>query len=609
MASNRYTNLAWSSLRDLPHLTLPYQELDSILQSQQNKIDITKASTDLVPDYIKDSSSDRQLAGQIMQYQQGVKQQLADIAKTGNVPAYMQALNQVQEQVKRLYQPGGAADILKQRKLQDEGEKKRLYEFYKDKPDWADYAIKNRKYNDVGYNSQTGEFNNINTFGNTPVHVQPKEIDEWANRNLDNIKDSLLEDAEISKKVTRKQLDAITSVYDFWQLKGVPYEKIAFALANTIPKEYVQSLYHQAQVDRFYNPNMPELDPNIFVKGDDGKDKLNINNPVGRLLHGYALEGERKNLEHNRIKDDNEVKLLKIKDQIENPYIPPTSGYTEAVKNPLLIGLSEIKVIDGKPQPKTKLEEHIPQSQIIYGEDKYGVYKKTYTKDNISEQENDLIEGIKERYKTKYSKDISDKQLEQAYNTLIEDRKSSAITFEQITDPKQLKNLNDRVLGSEKKIVNIGVRPVYFLDSSGNVTRPMNAQDAIDRLGVENLDKGIEGKISADNSLGLPSGDYATAIDKNGKFVTMIIGNRSIEEDAHFAPVNKLSKPKYTLKPETLKIGNDTYVSEPVVDVGEDGQYQGIDVKVTKYDAFGKEVGQWSLPEIEQSFKQTNPYK
>ena len=93
MATNRHTNLAWSSLRDLPHLTLPYEQLDNLLGSQQAKIDITKAYTNLVPDYIQDSPSDRNLAGQIMKYLQDVKQQLADVAKTGNVGAYMQALN------------------------------------------------------------------------------------------------------------------------------------------------------------------------------------------------------------------------------------------------------------------------------------------------------------------------------------------------------------------------------------------------------------------------------------------------------------------------------------------------------------------------------------
>lgn len=615
MASNRYTQLSFNSLNDLPQLQLPYEKLDNLLGQQQSKIDLLNGLADLTPKFIQQSEDDRSLAGRIMKYQQDVKAQLAEIAKTGNVNAYMNGLSQAQNQIKKLYSPGGPADVLQQRYNQDIEEKKRLAEFYKDKPDWANYELANRKYNKVGYNSQTGEYNPVNTFGNITKYISSKEIDEWANRNLDNIKDSLLEDASLSGKVTRKDLDGITSVYDFWQLKGVPYEKIAKALGNTIPKEYIQSMYHDYNVQRYYNPSLPELDTNLTVRDKDGKEQLNTNNPVGRLLHGYAIEGQRKNLEHDRIKDDNEVKLLKIKDQIENPFIPPTSGYTEAVTNPYLSDVDKIVIKDGKIKAQTQYgttEATVPTTTSGSGFSTFGAEKRTIGTGQpreITGKETELLNKIKTRYKTQFGKEMSDKQLESAYNNMIEQRKSSAIIFERINDPKQLKNLNDRVLGSEKKILNIGVRPVYFLDSDGNISRPMTAQDAINKLGTENLDKGIEGKISADNPIGLPTGDYATAIDKNGKFVTMIIGNRSIEEDSHFAPLSKLSKPKYSLESETIKIGNTTYVSEPIIDIDEEGNYKGVDVKITKYDAYGKEIGEMSLPQAEQYFKVTNPYK
>lgn len=604
--SNRYTQLSFSNMRDLALPTLPYEQLDQLLSSTQNKVDTLQAATELTPDYIRESADDRRIASQMIQYQQGVKDQLAKIAASGNTSEYLQALSQATNQIAKMYKPGGPADILKQRKLQDEAEKKRLHEFYKDNPAWADYAIKNRQYNQVGYDPTTGSFNPINTFGNTIRYVEPKEIDEWANRNLDNIKDSL-----ISEGVKKSKLDGITSLYDFYQLKGVPYEKIVNALTAVMPKEYIQSLYHGEKVTKFYSGDKTPIDDRLVVTAEDGKEKLNLQNPVARLIHGYATEGERRNLEHQRIKDDNEIELAKYKHDLENPYVPPTSGYTQAVTNPWLKDFDKIKVVDGKAQPQTRLKEQLPDFKYVgtATAEKYGQENKRYTKDVVSDKESSLIEYIRARFKTKYGKDMSDSQLEKAYNQTIEERKSSAITFERINDPKTLKNLNDRVLGSEKKILNIGVRPIYFIDSDGSISKPQTAQQAIDRLGTEMLDKGIEGKISADNPLGAPTGDYATAIDKNGNFVTMVIGNRSIEEDRHFAPVTMLSRAKYSLQPETIKIGNDTYVSEPVIDINEAGDYQGTDVKVTKYDAYGKAVGTWSLPQLEQEFKQTNPYK
>lgn len=311
MATNRYTNLAWSSLRDLPHLTLPYEQLDNLLGSQQAKIDITKANTNLVPDYIQDSPSDRNLAGQIMKYQQDVKQQLADVAKTGNVSAYMQALNQVQDQVKRLYQPGGAADILKQRKAQKLQRDKQLDEFFKTNPKLADYYKKTTPYNEVGYNSQTGEYNNLNSFGNIKPHVEEKDINAWFNTNLDNVKDSLLREG-----VSKSKLDNITSLYDYWQVEGVPKEKLIGVFTTLFPKEFQDSLYQEEMANKFFSGDSTPLDTSLFTKDDKGNYKLNTNNPVARRIEGYSELASREKPIHQRIKDDNEIALEAYKSQL-----------------------------------------------------------------------------------------------------------------------------------------------------------------------------------------------------------------------------------------------------------------------------------------------------
>lgn len=616
--NNRYTSLSFSNLNDLPKLQLPYQQLDELLGQKQGQIDLFNASTDLAPDYRRDSPDDRALAGRLTQYQQSLKDQLKEIAASGNVNEYTSALSQAQNQIKRLYSPGGAADILKQRKLQAEAEDKRLDEQYKDNPAWADYFKKNRQYNKVGYDVNTGAYQPMSSLGNTPNYITPKEFDEFVNRNLDNIKDSL-----ISEGVSKQKLDGITTLYDFYKIKGVSQERIANALMKVMPPEYIQSAYTEHEVNRFYNPNLPELDTRMTIEDKDGKTILNPNNPIANKIQGYAEIGARMNKENQRIKDDNEIALAKYKHDLDNPYTPPTSGYTEGVTNPYLKEVKPIKVENGKLKPTDKFDIKYPDPRTAgrIGAEKYGQDRpQLVPRSELSEKEVDIVNSIKSRYLDLYGKDLTDAQAAELYNTAIEDRKSTAITFEQINDPKTLKNLNDRVLGSEKKILNIGVRPVYFLDSNGKISTPTNAQGAIDRLGTEILDKGIEGKISADNPLGLPTGDYATAIDKNGKFVTVVIGNRSIEEDQHFSILNQMSKSKYSLEPEIIRVRDkhgrltgEIYETEPIIDMQEDEkgnvQYRGVDVKVKKYDVNGNLVSEAPLKTIEDYIKQTNPYK
>lgn len=316
--TNRYTQLSFNSLNDLPQLQLPYQELDNLLGQQQSKIDLLNASADLTPKYIQQSEDDRNLAGQIIKYQQDVKAQLAEIAKTGNVNAYMEGLSQAQSQIKKLYSPGGAADVLQQRYNQDVEEKKKLAEFYKEKPDWANYELANRKYNKVGYNPQTGEYNPINTFGNVIKYISSKEIDELANRNIDNIKDSVLydKDGRERKGIDKYALDRVQSIYDLQTVKGVTYDRVVSALASVLPQEYIQSIYHQSDVDRYYNPNIPELDKQIFKEDDKGELKLNLNNPVGKLLHGYATGAARQEITHHTGKFENILGIKNYESQL-----------------------------------------------------------------------------------------------------------------------------------------------------------------------------------------------------------------------------------------------------------------------------------------------------
>jgi hypothetical protein len=308
---NRYTNLSFNSLNDLPHLQLPYKELDSLLGEQQSKLDLFDASANLVPKYIQQSEDDRLLAGQIMKYQQDVKSQLTDIAKTGDVNSYMQGLTQAQNQIKKLYSPGGAADVLQQRLAQKEARDKQIDEFYKTNPKLATYYKQTTPYNKVGYNAQTGEYQPINSFGNVKPHVDEEDINTWFNTNLDNVKDSLLQSG-----VSKSKLDAITSLTDFWQVEGVSKDKLVSVFTTLFPKEFQDSLYQEETANKYFSGDSTPVDTNVFTKDEKGEYKLNMNNPVGRRIEGYSTLGSRKKVIHDRVKDDNEIALEGYKSQL-----------------------------------------------------------------------------------------------------------------------------------------------------------------------------------------------------------------------------------------------------------------------------------------------------
>lgn len=111
---NRFTQLSQSSLRDLPHLQLPYQELDKLLASSQQQKTLADQMLATSPKYIQESEYASNAVKQLNQWQQSTKDRLAQIAATGDTRAYLSALSQVQDETARLYRPGGIAANLQE---------------------------------------------------------------------------------------------------------------------------------------------------------------------------------------------------------------------------------------------------------------------------------------------------------------------------------------------------------------------------------------------------------------------------------------------------------------------------------------------------------------
>lgn len=188
MSLARGTKLSWANT-NLPLLQLPWEQLDSIMASNQQQKTIASQMMDLTPRHIQQSQPDVQLASEIGAYQQQIKKQLADIAATGNTSEYMSALNNVQSQIKSLYQPGGAAHTLESRYAEFEKQKeginkateKNINPLYK--PFFENQLMEQLKEKDI-YNATTKTGKSIqpvNIFGEVQVGEEiDKYFKDWA---------------------------------------------------------------------------------------------------------------------------------------------------------------------------------------------------------------------------------------------------------------------------------------------------------------------------------------------------------------------------------------------------------------------------------------------
>ena len=116
MGSNRFTQLSYSTLRDLPLVQLPFEQLDNLLNKYQVRDDAFKALSQMPLDYLTNSAEDVKLANTVQGYREKAIRNLADIAKTGDVNRYMNALQQSTDNLLSMHTPGGVADFLKNRK-------------------------------------------------------------------------------------------------------------------------------------------------------------------------------------------------------------------------------------------------------------------------------------------------------------------------------------------------------------------------------------------------------------------------------------------------------------------------------------------------------------
>lgn len=106
--------LAFTSLRSLPKVQVPFDQLDATLTQLQAQQDITESLLGKMPNYLSSVPAHQAMAERIKSYQQKLGEQLAAIAEKGNVDEYLQSLAGVTKNIAQMYQPGGVAYNLEQ---------------------------------------------------------------------------------------------------------------------------------------------------------------------------------------------------------------------------------------------------------------------------------------------------------------------------------------------------------------------------------------------------------------------------------------------------------------------------------------------------------------
>ena len=113
---NRYTNLSFSSLNDLPVLALPWEQFDTLLANSQKQWDAWGQLKDLTPKFINTpGAADIPLYAEYMKKIDGINKKTTEAFGSGDYRKGMQALKEGQTAILKEWKPGGMAYALEKR--------------------------------------------------------------------------------------------------------------------------------------------------------------------------------------------------------------------------------------------------------------------------------------------------------------------------------------------------------------------------------------------------------------------------------------------------------------------------------------------------------------
>ena len=266
------------------------------------------------------------------------KQEAIDALMSGNTGQGIRSLKEINQFIYNAKQPGGVFNQFE--KEAEEGYKK-IEQYQKDdfkeNPLLAKYAAEK-----IGLNpfiTESGQYGGLN-YGTFVRDVPQKEMNEFFNQTLDNIKSTFIEEG-----YDRKMLDGITTLHDFKKISGTTFDRALSILERTMPEEYKGSLRQMYNAERHYNPNLPDRDPTqlweyeydkqgnpIGYKKNAQGQRILANTPLAAQLTGFAQAAEHYDVSHDRVKDNNEMALELFKkslDERSNPYNEQTQNYKD----------------------------------------------------------------------------------------------------------------------------------------------------------------------------------------------------------------------------------------------------------------------------------------
>jgi hypothetical protein len=272
--ANRFANILPGHRTFVPQQWQPNVELlGSLLESQQTGFDAA-SSLSSIP--ITNIRQDEEIAQGIRSDINAKIDNLANIYKQEGISAGNRERSKLIKDVRRMVLPGGQINKLGQRVESYKAQQDRIRELYKDQPILQQHHLSRLDSEGV----LPFEDGRINLPTNMFRHVDAKEMSDWLNKAVDNIKDTDLQRLGLN----RRQLVNFNYLYETGKISGRQYQDVVNTLVSQLPQEYIQS------AQQYSDAIGRDVDESVLF---DEEGDLNINTQLGRIISGAARGSSR----------------------------------------------------------------------------------------------------------------------------------------------------------------------------------------------------------------------------------------------------------------------------------------------------------------------------
>lgn len=349
----------------MPREFIPnFAALDAALGEQQRGFDVAQAAADKVPQHLKHD------VDAITQYRSELDNAMSSVAeayKNQGLTAGNRARRDLIRQVERDWQPGGRADVFQKRLAKFQTIAENIKKTYEDQPLIQNYYLNKLDKEGVQpyIDPDSGSYGDVISPTGMVRHVDAKEMSEWLNKAIDNIKDTDLKRLGISKV----QLANFNYLYKTGKITGREYTDIVQTLAQQMPEEFIRS------AQQYSNALGRDVDETSFLSSEG---MPNVQTTLGRIIAGGARGRARQDLDlkTGTFKDDWALKKFELDyDKQKSFYEFPSSSETvlfdpQTEKQQLSNDLQGLKIaqetINAYQQKLASGETATPEEQAEY---------------------------------------------------------------------------------------------------------------------------------------------------------------------------------------------------------------------------------------------------